>query len=181
MIPQNTHIRAYRSSDAAGILAIYGPFVLSGAVTFETELPTLESFTERLNGIASRFPFLVAESEGLIAGYAYAASHRERIAYQWAVETSVYVNQPGLGSALYEPLLAQLQARGFVWAYAVISLPNQASVNFHAKMGYEPFVTYPDAGQKQGRWIDVAWMRRRLNPSLDGAAAPRFEAAQDLA
>ncbi len=178
---KHLHIRAYRSSDAPGILAIYRPFVLEGAVTFEIEVPSLEAFTQRLDAIAARFPFLVAESEGQIAGYAYAATHRERIAYQWAVETSIYVSEPGhgLGRRLYEPLLDQLSQRGFVWAYAVITLPNAASEQFHQALGYEPFALYQDAGQKQGQWCDVAWMRKRLNDSTPGMPEPRFLPAHD--
>lgn len=178
---KHLHIRAYRSSDAPGILAIYRPFVLNGAVTFETKVPSSGAFTQRLDAIAARFPFLVAESEGQIIGYAYAATHRERIAYQWAVETSIYVSQPGrgLGRRLYEPLLDQLSQRGFVWAYAVITLPNAASEEFHQALGYEPFALYQDAGQKQGQWCDVAWMRKRLNDSTPGMPEPRFLPACD--
>jgi len=180
-VGKHLHIRAYRSSDAPGILAIYRPFVLEGAVTFEIEAPGLEAFTQRLDAIAARFPFLVAESEGHIMGYAYAATHRERIAYQWAVETSIYLSQPaqGLGRLLYEPLLAQLANRGFVWAYAVITLPNPASEGFHQALGYEPFALYKDAGQKQGQWCDVAWMRKRLNDATPGMPEPRFLPACD--
>jgi L-amino acid N-acyltransferase YncA len=180
-VGKHLHIRAYRSSDAPGILAIYRPFVLEGAVTFEIEVPSLEAFTQRLDAIAARFPFLVAESEGQIAGYAYAATHRERIAYQWAVETSIYLSEPGrgLGRRLYEPLLDQLSQRGFVWAYAVITLPNVASEQFHQALSYEPFALYQDAGQKQGKWCDVAWMRKRLNDSTPGMPEPHFLPACD--
>ncbi|MFM1898102.1 MAG: hypothetical protein RL577_342, partial [Bacteroidota bacterium] len=80
---------------------------------------------------------------------------------------------------LYEPLLAQLSERGFVWAYAVITLPNAASEGFHQALGYEPFAVYQDAGQKQGKWCDVAWMRKRLNASSTGMREPRFLPAHD--
>lgn len=176
-------IRAYRSEDAPGILDIYGPVVATSSATFEYEVPPLEDFEKRLAAIAGRFPFLVAEaSDGSIHGYAYATTHRERIAYQWAVETSVYVKEPGkgLGRALYDALLPMLIERGFLWAYGVITLPNPASLALHATCGYESFATYEAAGQKFGQWFDVHWMRKKLNQAAPQLSPPQFKGAQNL-
>jgi len=172
-------LRPYRSADAESILAIYGPVVAESSATFETEVPALNDFTERLARIAGRFPFWVAlDADGLVLGYAYGTTHRERIAYQWAVETSVYVapraHRQGVGRALYSALLPSLAERGFVWAYGVITLPNDASVALHAACGYESFATYTAAGQKFGQWCDVHWMCYALNEARPGMAEPRF-------
>jgi L-amino acid N-acyltransferase YncA len=172
-------LRPYRPSDVESILAIYGAVVAQSSATFETEVPSLHDFSERLARIAGRFPFWVAESaDGQLLGYAYGTTHRERIAYQWAVETSVYVSpaahRHGVGRALYTALLPSLAERGFVWAYGVITLPNEASVALHSACGYESFATYTAAGQKFGRWCDVHWMRYALNAPRDGMAEPKF-------
>ncbi|MDG1252678.1 MAG: GNAT family N-acetyltransferase [Schleiferiaceae bacterium] len=175
--------RAFQPGDASGILAIYAPVVLLSSATFETVVPDLPSFSERLANIAGRFPFITAiDAQGAVVGYAYAATHRERIAYQWAVETSVYVAQPGqgLGRALYDRLLQQLTERGFLWAYGVITLPNDASVSLHKSCGYEGFTTYEHAGQKFGQWCDVFWMRKSLGIAHPGLPSPRFGPADEL-
>ena len=114
-------LRPYRPADSAQILAIYGPIIAHSSATFEVEVPSLNDFSERLARIAGRFPFWVAEdANGSILGYAYATTHRERIAYQWAVETSVYVapaaHRQGLGRELYGALLPTMVERGFDWA-----------------------------------------------------------------
>ncbi|MBM3433277.1 MAG: N-acetyltransferase family protein [Bacteroidetes bacterium] len=172
-------LRPFLTSDAESILTIYGPVVAESTATFETEVPALNDFTERLARIAGRFPFWVAvDPDGSVLGYAYGTTHRERIAYQWAVETSVYVapraHRQGVGRALYSTLLPSLAERGFVWAYGVITLPNDASVALHAACGYESFATYTAAGQKFGQWCDVHWMCYALNAARPGMAEPRF-------
>ncbi len=173
-------IRPFAREDADGILAIYGPVVEHSPATFEWDVPELIAFQERLAHIAGRFPFLVAEDpQGQIAGYAYATTHRERWAYQWTVETSVYVAKPGLGlgRTLYEALLPQLADRGFLWAYGVITLPNEASLAVHSTCGFSPFALYSQAGQKFGQWWDVQWVRKSLNSAEPNMPAPRFTSA----
>ncbi|MEY3102662.1 MAG: hypothetical protein RL558_939 [Bacteroidota bacterium] len=172
-------LRPFEPADSAQILAIYGPIIANSSATFEVEVPSLHDFSERLARIAGRFPFWVAEdANGSVQGYAYATTHRERIAYQWAVETSVYVAptayRQGLGRELYGALLPSLLERGFVWAYGVITLPNDASVALHAACGYESFATYSAAGQKFGEWCDVHWMRYALNQARPGMNEPTF-------
>jgi L-amino acid N-acyltransferase YncA len=173
-------IRAYKPQDAVGILAIYGPIITDSTATFELTVPNVKDFSKRLASIAGRFPFLVAVDDDQVMGYAYATTHRERVAYQWAVETSVYVAQPGngLGKKLYQALLPQLTGRGFLWAYGVITMPNVASVTLHKACGYEGFTTYSQAGQKFGAWCDVHWMRKQLNPTSAIAHAPKFIPAE---
>jgi len=172
-------LRPFRPADSAKILAIYGPIIANSSATFEVEVPSLQDFSERLACIAGRFPFWVAEdANGSVLGYAYATTHRERIAYQWAVETSVYVAPDhcgkGLGRVLLEALHASLAERGFVWSYGVITLPNPASLALLNSMDYNFFATYHAAGQKFGRWYDVQWMRYALNQARPGMNEPTF-------
>ena len=172
-------LRPYRPADSAQILAIYGPIIANSSATFEVEVPSLSDFTNRLARIAGRFPFWVAEdANGSILGYAYATTHRERIAYQWAVETSAYVAPEhcgkGLGKILLKALHHSLTERGFIWSYAVITLPNPASLALVDSMDYDFFATYPAAGQKFGRWYDVQWARFALNEARPGMSEPTF-------
>ena len=170
-------LRPYRSTDAAAVLALYEPFVRDSGVTFETDVPSLEDFSKRLAHIAGRFPFWVWEDGGTVLGYAYGTTHRERIAYQWAVETSVYVGRPGngIGKQLYQKVLSELRNRGFVWAYGVITLPNEPSLALHEACGFKPFARYDSAGQKLGTWYDVQWVRCSLNPAAPGMAEPQYD------
>lgn len=175
-------IRAFRKSDTLDLLRIYGHEVLESIATFECEVPSFATFQKRLVTIARRFPFLVAlNSEGRLAGYAYAAPHRDRIAYQWAVETSVYVRDKGqgIGQSLYKALMLQLTHRGFLWAYGVITQPNPASVALHKSCGFESFATFHAAGQKFDRWHNVLWMRKSLNTAVKNMPVPRFDPASD--
>src|SRR5215510_12257875 len=102
-------IRIATENDAAGILSIYQPYIENTSFTFETETPSLEAFQQRINHYLIHFPWLVCEIDGMIAGYAYGARHRERTAYQWCVESSIYIHddhlRSGIGKALYEALI----------------------------------------------------------------------------
>ena len=131
----------------------------------------------RIGAVSARYPWLVAELDGAVAGYAYASAHRERAAYRWAVDVAVYVDpdhhRRGVGRALYEELLARLGAQGFRVACAGITLPNAASVALHEALGFEPVGVYRRIGWKFGRWYDVAWYQRALRPDApDPPAEP---------
>lgn len=169
-------IRAYRSADAGAILDIYRPFIESGTETFETEVPDLIDFEKRLSEIARQYPFYVLEDGERIIGYAYACRHRERAAYRWNVETSIYLSAraqgKGLGFRLYNTLLNELERRKFTRAYAIITMPNDASVKLHGKCGFENLVVHPKAGFKNDQWLDVLWMTRNLAPFADEPDEP---------
>src|SRR5438105_2804421 len=124
--------RIAQPNDAAGILAIYAPYCESSHVSFEIVAPTVAQMRQRIERITAAYPWIVAEVDGEVAGYAYASQFRERAAYRWAVEVAVYVGsaqrRKGLGRALYEALFAVLRTQGYVKAYASIALPNEASV-----------------------------------------------------
>jgi phosphinothricin acetyltransferase len=167
-------IRSATDADAAALLAIYAPFVECTTVSFETQVPTLQEFAARVRKGLSQWAWLVAERDGVLAGYAYGGTHRERAAYRWSAETSAYVDprfqRQGIGRALYVALFDALAARGYCNAYAGITLPNAASVALHRSLGFEPIGVFKSVGYKCGAWHDVAWLQRRLR---DGAPVER--------
>jgi phosphinothricin acetyltransferase len=170
------NIRLATSADASAINAIYRPFVTGSAVSFELEPPTDAAMAGRMAETLKRFPWLVAEDAAGIAGYAYGARHRDRAAYQWSVETSVYVHperrRTGVARALYGELFARLETQGYFTAFAGISLPNAASVGLHVALGFEPVGVYRRAGFKFGAWHDVGWWQKPLRNYTVPAAAP---------
>jgi phosphinothricin acetyltransferase len=159
-------IRTATAADAAGLLAIYAPFVERTAVSFETVVPTVEEFAARIAKSNSRWAWLVAERDGALLGYAYGSTHRERAAYRWSVETSAYVDprfqRQGVGRGLYLALFDALAGKGYCNAFAGATLPNDASIALHRSLGFEPIGVFRSIGRKFGAWHDVAWMQRRL-------------------
>ncbi len=164
------------AEEIRALLDIYAPYVRHTPVSFAYTVPEEAHFAEHVRQVTEAYPWLVAELDGQPAGYAYAGPHRQRDAYRWSVETSIYIRQDahrrGLGRALYRPLLALLQAQGMVNAYAGITLPNEKSEAFHQAMGFRPLGVYRHVGYKQGRWYDVLWMSLTLAPLPDHPAAP---------
>jgi phosphinothricin acetyltransferase len=159
-------IRLAGRDDANEIAAIYRPFVESTIISFETIAPEPHEMADRIAATLARYPWLVCEWDGEIAGYAYATRHRERKAYQWSVDTSAYVHprylRRGIGAGLYRSLFGVLSAQGFVNAYAGIALPNPASVGLHESVGFRPVGIYRSVGYKLGAWHDVGWWARGL-------------------
>ena len=164
-------IRLAAERDTAAIAGIYAPFVESSATSFETEAPSPEEIRTRVRETTVAYPWLVCVCDDMVAGYAYATRHRVRAAYQWSVETSVYVHESsqraGVGRGLYTSLFAILVAQGFVNAYAGITLPNARSVALHESMGFLPVGVYRGIGHKTGMWHDVGWwhLLLRAHPS----------------
>lgn len=170
-----TTIRLARPTDAAGILTIYAPYIANTSFTFETEVPTESEFANRIVSYLVNWPWLVCEVDGQLTGYAYASSYRERVAYQWSVECSVYVHddhhRSGIARALYTALFSILKKQGYRNVYAVINLPNERSVAFHESMGFRWFATYDQVGYKLGQWKNVGWWRLIIN-EFDQEPAP---------
>lgn len=168
-------IRLAIQSDAPGILSVYAPYIQHTSITFETEVPAEELFTNRIVSYLKDWPWLVCQVDGTIAGYAYASRYRERVAYQWSVECSVYIHddymRAGVAQALYTALMEILKLQGFRNVYAVINLPNERSVAFHEKIGFRYFATYEQVGYKLGQWKNVGWWRLILN-DFDNEPAP---------
>ena len=163
-------LRFVRPEDAEALLNIYRPYVLETAISFETVVPSLNEFRHRINQISEFYPYLVAETEGRILGYAYAHAFGERGAYRFTVETSIYVDQNfrgnGVGSALYRALFALLRVQGFYNACAVITRPNDASFSFHYAMGFHDGVVLPNFGYKHGAWHGVSYLYLSLLPVI---------------
>ncbi len=161
--------------DAAPCVAIYAPYVETGATSFEEKPPSPDEFAERMTAVAATYPWLVAEHGGEVVGYAYACPHRSRPAYRWAVETSVYVaegqRRSGCGRALYGELVERLRRQRFQIACAGITLPNEASVAFHEGVGFVPVGVYERIGWKDGAWRDVGWWQLELGPAGEGPPA----------
>jgi len=162
------NIRVATKTDAADMLDIYAPFILNSGITQETEVPSVEDFQKRVISNLEERPWLVCEIDNEIAGYAYAGKHRDRKGYQWCTEPSVYISEKfygwGVANALYSALFDILKLQGYVNAYAVITLPNERSVAFHKKFGFEYLTTYKQIGYKLGQWHDVGWMQYEINP-----------------
>ena len=169
-------IRLAGAADAEAIAAIYRPVVESTAISFETVAPGGDEIARRLAATLATHPWLVCEIGGRMAGYAYATTHRVRAAYQWSVDTSVYVDaafrRSGVGRGLYRSLFAILAAQGFFNAFAGIALPNAASVALHEAVGFEPLGVYRRVGFKLSAWHDVGWWQLALRAHDASPDAP---------
>jgi phosphinothricin acetyltransferase len=160
-------IRAAQISDATAIARIYEPYVRETAISFEDHPPTATEMAERVASTATAYPYLVAERDGAVVGYAYAGAVRSRAAYRASTEVTVYVHCDehgrGVGRALYLRLLEELRERGFHTAFACIALPNAPSVALHEAVGFRPVGIWREAGMKFDRWHDVGWWQVMLS------------------
>jgi len=165
-----------RTTDAARIREIYAPFCEGTTISFETEAPTVEEISFRIEKVLSRYPWLVWEVGDEVAGYAYASQHRERSAYRWSVDVAIYLDPrfrgQGGGRALYEELFRRLREQGYFSAFAGIALPNDASIGLHRAVGFTLVGTYHEVGHKFGQWLDVEWYELALQPKPDNPAEP---------
>lgn len=161
-----TVIRPVRGADAHDIAQIYRPIVETTTISFEDVAPDEPEMARRIADAGAAYPWLVAEREGRVHGYAYASRHRVRAAYRYSVDVSVYVaadaRRNGIASRLYAELFAQLTQRGYHRAFAGVALPNDASIALHRRFGFEPVGVYKEVGWKFGRWLDVAWWQKAL-------------------
>lgn len=157
--------------DAGVCAAIYEPFVRGTAVSFEESVPSASDFARRIEETSARYPWLVAEVERAVAGYAYATAHRDRASYRWAADVTVYIGEgyrgQGVGKALYGALLPLLVDQGIQVAVAGITLPNDASVGLHESFGFELVGIYRRIGWKLGSWRDVGWWQLDLVRASD--------------
>jgi len=180
-------IRLATGADAEAIAAIYRPIVVASAISFETVPPGPAEMEQRIAATLPFAPWLVYEEQGKVAGYAYGSRHRERAAYQWSVDVSVYVDEAfrrrGIGSALYEALFPLLRLQGFFAAHAGITLPNPGSVGLHESLGFVAVGVYRRVGYKLGAWHDVGWWQLSLRDRVPDPAPPRpaSEAQRDPA
>jgi phosphinothricin acetyltransferase len=161
------NLRDATPDDAAAIAAIYNHFILNTTISFEEEPVSEATIGQRIADVQDGgLPWLLAEIDGTVAGYAYATKWRVRAAYRFAVESSVYLSGDfagkGVGSALYTRLLERLRASGIHLVIGGIALPNPASIALHEKMGYEKVAHFSEVGRKFDRWLDVGYWQLKL-------------------
>jgi len=169
-------IRDVTTDDASALLDVYSPYVEDTNITFETEIPSTEDFIKRIEKITEKLPWLVAEMDGVIAGYAYASKFRDRAAYRWSVEFTVYIDPQvqanGVGRLLYSSLIEIVKSLGYYNAIAIISLPNEKSVKFHESAGFLKAGQIKSSGYKLGEWRDTGYWQLKLREYGESPAEP---------
>ena len=159
------NIRLVKISDSENILKIYGPYIENTAISFEIEVPTIKDFSNRIEKLKDKYPFIVYEIDNSIVGYAYASQHRERMAYLYDVEVSIYLLQEyhgkNISHKLYNCLFALLGKLGYINAYAAYTEPNIQSFKFHQKFDFTIIGTHHKTGYKFGQWHDVTWLEKQ--------------------
>ena len=175
---KHTIIRPATLQDVRKILEIYGWYIENTAITFEYTIPTEQAFSDRMKNIMSRYPYLVAERDGKLLGYAYAAPYITRKACDWSCEVSIYLSREavgqGLGRSLYTELENRLKEMGIVNMYASIACAQRDdpyvsnnSMEFHRHMGFRPVGVFQNCGYKFDRWYDLAWVEKTIGQHKD--------------
>ena len=174
-------VRSATLGDAERILEIYDYYVKNTAITFEYTTPTLEEFRGRMEKIMQKYPYLVAEKDGVIAGYAYAGAFVGRAAYDWSCETSIYLDKNarkcGIGKTLYTALEKELKEMGILNMYACIGYPAEEdeyltknSADFHSHIGFTQVGEFHKCGYKFGRWYNMIWMEKIIGEHKENQA-----------
>ncbi len=177
MEKRDIRVRVAKSEDAGELLKIYAPYVENTAISFEYEPPSEEEFADRTRRTLQKYPYLVAEAGGQLLGFAYAGPFHDRRAYDWAVETSIYVKQGlrrlGVGRALYEALENILREQNILNLNACVAYPEaedpyltKDSVAFHERLGFRLVGQFHDCGYKFGRWYHMVWLEKQIGPHL---------------
>ncbi|MEO5965208.1 MAG: N-acetyltransferase family protein [Candidatus Limnocylindrales bacterium] len=165
--PDPLHVRLATPADGAACAAIYEPYVATTSVSFELEAPTGDEMADRIVGTVARSPWVVVELGGVVRSYAYGTRHRDRAAYDWTIETTVYVDRDlrgrGLGRAAMRALVAVLRLQGFHLAVAGITAPNPGSVALHRSLGFERIGEFGAMGWKLDAWHGVEWFALELS------------------
>ena len=178
---RNCIVRMARPEDAQAMADIFRPYVLETAVAFEYNPPGAEHFRTLMEDRMRKYPFLVTEEDGQVTGYLYVSPFKARPAYDWAIETSIYIRQDckgrGYGRLLHDRMEELLKRQNILSMYACIAytevedqyLENH-SKRFHAHMGYELTATFPKCGYKFDKWYDIIWMHKEIAPHVDRPA-----------
>lgn len=160
----NLTIRSVSLNDTEELINIYSYYVLNTSITFEYEVPTFDEFSQRIQKITQKYPYLVAIVNHEIVGYCYATTYKDRPAYDWTVETSVYIKQDyhhlGIGTKLYNLLEEALKEKDIKNMLACITIPNNESIDFHTKQGFVKVGHFSQIGYKLGEWRDTVWMQK---------------------
>lgn len=164
-------IRIATKEDAYSIQKIYEPYVINTTITFEIEAPTVTEMAERIQHTLERYPYLVAEEEGKVIGYAYAGTLYDRRAYDHSAELSIYIDQSkrhgGVGHLLYDVLIQYLEKMNVTNLYGCITYPNDASISFHEKYGFTKAAHFHECGYKFNKWLDVVYYEKHLNKTTE--------------
>ena len=171
--PASVTLRFASPADAEALVAIYALYIRKTAITYEYEIPSVEEFARRIETYSAKYPYLVAEMNGIPVGYAYACPLGSRPAFDWSVETAIYIREDckgmGIGQLLYEKLEAILKIMGIrTMTVAVASVEREdpyltnASIAFHLRMGFTSVGTFRNAGCKFGRWYDLTWLEKAI-------------------
>ena len=177
-------LRSATPKDAKALVDIYAPYVQKTAITYEYEIPSLDEFRRRIETYSQKHPYLVAEVDGVPVGYAYASPLGSRPAFDWSVETAIYIREDckglGVGRALYEALESLLKEQGIRTMTAAIATVSHddpyltnASIQFHLRMGFTPVGTFHNAGCKFGRWYDLTWMEKAIGTYEENPPHPK--------
>ena len=185
MTGRDMKIRTASPRDGAALLKIYGPYVERTAITFEYRVPSVEEFSGRIERTLKQYPYFAARRAGKIVGYAYAGPFHEREAYDWAVETSLYVawdqRKMGIGRRLHDALETALREQGILNMNACVACPcgeadeylTWSSLEFHRRLGYRPVGEFRQCGYKFGRWYNMAWLERHIGDHLGEQPVPK--------
>lgn len=172
----NYTIRLITPDDAEAALNVYAPYVLHTSATFEYEVPAVESFRKKIEKITAQYPWLVCECDGEIAGYAYGSIHRDRTAYQWSPEATVYLSEKyhrrGIARVLYSALFEMLKMQGYFNAFAGVLATNEKSVEFHRAMGFEDIGLFKNIGFKLSEWHTNLWMQYEIQKPIPNPPLP---------
>lgn len=169
-------LRNATKKDSVRLAEIYSHYVQNTTVTFETDPPTAEEMSKRIGRFQKTHAWLVAEVDGVVQGYAYGSPFKERAAYRYSAELTVYVDKDhcckGIGKELFGELLGHLRLSGYVQAIGGIALPNPASVRLHEQFGFEKVANFKQVGFKLGKWIDVGYWQKQIRPFVIEGKSP---------
>lgn len=159
-------IRLAQAGDVEALLSILAPYVLCDTVSFDQTVPSVQAFQDKVKRTIKDYPFYVALIHDQPVGYCYASRFRAQAAYDWAVETTIYIDQAhhgkGIGSDLYEALEASLIRQKVRKLYACISASHIQSLAFHRHMGFKEMARFESVGYKMGHWLDIVWMEKGI-------------------
>lgn len=160
-------IRQAKESDCTAICQIYNYYIENTVITFEENTISSEEMAERIRKTRTQYPWLVYEEDGIIIGYSYASSWKERSAYRYSVESTVYLKngyeRKGYGKKLYKELITELKKSKYHSVIGVIALPNKNSIMLHEKMGFKKIGAFKEVGYKMNKWIDVGYWQLELD------------------
>lgn len=170
------NIRLITPADAEAALKVYAPYVLHTANTFEYEIPSVDDFRTKIEKITAQYPWLICECDGEIIGYAYGSTHRDRAAYQWSPESTVYISdkyhRKGIARVLYNTLFALLKQQGYINVFASVLVTNVNSVEFHRAYGFEEIGLFKNIGYKLDEWHTNLWLQYTLQEHVIDPPVP---------